>query len=381
MDIATLRRSLFAAIAFATLVGLSPRDSAAQVACGDVISGKVSMVTDLNCVTNPGFTIATGGKVDMAGHTLTACNNCTGIQFSGQGGKLSNGTIIASGLTSTGVAVGGSGVHQLVNVAVVGANVGFNITSNGCKLLNCSANENNSVGFLSTGDKTSISRSHASGSGPSSEGFSISANNCFLNENTSSNNGGTGFGVSGTANKLTRNSVAASSTCIIVFGNGNKLTQNTATGCAVNGIDVIGDNNKVSKSVALGNGSTGTAIVGANNKLTKNTASDNGGNGLLILGNGNNVGSGNTNRNGNAGIRIESGSANNLKSNVSMGNLENSVTVVVGATNNALSKTVALGSGITDLRDDNANCGGNVWAKSIFGTSEAGGVSSHLCIQ
>lgn len=378
---ATMQRSWFAAATLAATVGFSSNAAQAQVACGAVITDKVSMVLDLNCVTDPGFTIATGGKVDMAGRTLTACPGCTGIHFSGQGGKLTNGTVVASGPGSIGVDVGGSGVHQLVNVAVVGANVGFRITSNGCKLLNCSATNNNSVGFLSTGNKTSISRSHASGAGPSAEGFSISASNCFLNENTSSNNNGTGFGVSGSANKLTRNAVAASETCIIVAGNGNKLTQNTATGCVMNGINVSGDSNKVSKSVAVDNGGNGLAIIGASNKLTKNTASDNGGNGLFILGNGNNVGSGNTNRNGNAGIRIESGSANNLKSNVSMGNGQNAALVIIGATNNALSKTVALGSGVTDLQDDNANCGGNVWAKSIFGSSEAGGVSSHLCIQ
>lgn len=55
--------------------------------------------------------------------------------------------------------------------------------------------------------------------------------------------------------------------------------------------------------------------------------------------------------------------------------------ITVAGDDNKVSKTVALGSGVTDLQDDNANCGGNVWAKSIFGSSEAGGVGSHLCIQ
>jgi len=380
MKHSAIRSSLFAATTFAVVTGAGLAAAHAQVACGDTISDKVAMTIDLACGTDPGFTIAAKGKVDMAGHSLTACGGCTGVAFTGQGGKLSNGSISGSGPGSIGVEIGGGGVHQLENVAVIGTEGGFDITSDGCKMKNLSATNVSEYGFRSTGDKTSISRSHASG-GAGAEGFVITADNCFLNENTTANVGDAGFLVSGTANKLTRNSSVSSIACITVLGNSNKLTQNTATGCSANGIEVIGDNNKVSKSVAADNGDDGLVITGANNKLTKNTASDNGSNGLRIAGNGNNVGAGNTSNNANAGILIGNGSDNGLKSNVSMGNGQNAVLVALGATGNEMSKTVGLGSGVTDLQDDNANCGGNVWAKSIFGTSDAGGMASHICIE
>ncbi len=369
-----------ATLALAAGFSIAATPGAAQVTCGSTVTGKAVMATDLVCVTDPGFAIGDKGSVDMAGHTVTACAGCTGVALTGQGGKLLNGTVIASGAGSVGVALLGNGVHQIYNVASVGAETGFYITSDGCKLQNCAATGVADFGFRSFGSKTSISRSHASG-GSGAIGFEINGSNCFINENTAASSGANGFLVNGNAVKLTRNASVGGDDCLVVNGDSNKLTQNTATGCSNNGIEVNGNDNKVSKSVAAGNGNDGMVLVGDDNKLTKNTSSDNGGNGLFVAGNGNNVGSGNTNRNGAAGIRIDSGSANGFKSNVTLGNDNNGVLVNLGATDNALSKTVGLGSGDVDLQDDNANCGGNVWAKSIFGTSEVGGVPSLLCIQ
>lgn len=101
MQQSAIHRSVFAAAVLAAVAGAGP--AFAQVSCGATIKEKVTMSGDLTCVTNPGFTVGSGGTVNMNGHTLTACAGCVGIALGEQGAKLLNGTVIGSGSGSVGV--------------------------------------------------------------------------------------------------------------------------------------------------------------------------------------------------------------------------------------------------------------------------------------
>jgi hypothetical protein len=377
--------STFAFVALAAAVCSSVTAVQAQVTCGAMISTKDVMTTDLTCVVDPGFTVLGGGSVDMAGHQLTACAGCDGVSLTGQGAKLSNGSIVASGATSSGVLLGGTGVHKLENVVVVGANRGFEATSDKNKLKNCAAYAALDTGFRFTGAKNALNRCHASGA---SVNFYVSGDNNNLTENTSVDaSAAGGFTIIGSSNKLSRNTSSSDMgglSAFYVLGNENKLSLNTVSDGGNNGVYIGGDENKVSKTVSTLSPGTGIVIDGNLNKLSKNAAYDNVSIGISIDGNGNNVNGSNASSNDGEGIRVLAGDANSFKSNVAMGNLGNGLLLDLGVTNSSISKTVALENGnaaIEDLQDDNVACGTNTWSKGIFRDHEAGGVVNHGCIQ
>jgi hypothetical protein len=383
-----VRSFSFGAAILAT-IGFGAASASGQVVCGSNIIIKAVMTGDLTCpINDPAFTVGSGGSVDMAGHSVTACAGCDGVLLAGAGAKLSNGSILAGGATSRGVVLAG-GTHKVENIVVVGADFGFDSSSSTNKLKNCTAINAAHSGFRVMGSKNAISRSHSDGAGEYN--FNIAGDNHNLTENSSTNlDGGAtgaGFGVVGNANKLSRNNSTGDRGpfgAFVVGGNENKLSLNSVTGSNTNGVLVSGDENKVAKTVANDNATIGIVVVGDFNKLSKNTASDNGDEGITINGDGNNINGSNTNGNGDSGIRILVGGGsdiNSLKSNVSMGNGANGVLLEAGVTNSSISKTVALANADPDLQDDNPNCDGNVWAKSIAGTSEVNGVGPPNCIQ
>lgn len=380
------RSSLLTVAVVSATLGFNVTVARGQVNCGDTVTGKVAMTMDLTCgASNPGFTIGAGASVDMAGYQLTTCVGCMGVRLSGQGAKLSNGSIVAPGAGSV-VYLDGAGVHKVENMVVVGGGCAFQANSDKNKLKNCAAYASSLYGFYVFGSKNAISRSHSSGS-PAAN-FYIQGDNNNLTENTSvdapgSASGNGGIYVVGNANKLSRNTSTnddGDNGAMLVAGNGNKLSLNTVADSNATGLYVQGNDNKISKTVATNSAVRGIDLIGNFNKLSKNTATDSAAHGIAVSGNGNNINGSNTNNNTAAGIHVISGDANSLKSNVTMRNGAAEGVYVGTATNSSISKTVALGNAL-DLRDDNANCGTNLWAKSVFRTSDAGGTMGHACIQ
>lgn len=377
------RGILLSVAAVAATVGWNVSAAVGQVACGATVTTKAVMTGDLTCITDPGFSIGAGGSVDMAGHFLAGCSGCDGIILSGPGAKLSNGFIDMTGATSRGVVLAG-GTHKVENIAIQGADIGLDSSSGTNKIKNVTA-DGAVTGFNIVGDKNALSRCH-SGSADDYN-FRVVGDNNNLTENTSSNLDpgavGAGFFIDGDGNKLARNNSANDRGPLGAFhvnGNGNKLGLNSVTESASAGLWVIGNDNKVSKSVTNDSADVGLVIAGDTNKLSKNASNDNGNAGISVNGDGNNVNASNTSNNGTDGILLIAGNANSFKSNVTMRNGDSGVDVNAGAVGE-FSKTVALGNGSFDLQDDNPNCGGNVWAKSVVGTSDVNGVGAPNCIQ
>jgi hypothetical protein len=370
-------RTLFAVATIAVTAGFNLSAARAQVSCGATITEKVDMTGDLSCPgDNPAFTI-NGGGVDMAGYQLTACAGCTGVAISSSGGSLLNGSIVGSGGGSIGVSLAGGA--KVENVVVVGPDTGFSSSSGGNKLKNCAAYAS-SFGFDLTGDKNKVSRSHSSGS--TSANFRITGAGNTLNENVSANTtAGSGIAVVGNSNKLSRNNCSSDELGASVSGNENKLSLISVAGSAGDGLALVGDENKVSKTTTVNSTVSGISVTGNLNKLTANASYDADLAGIRVNGSENSVNSSNVGDGGNVGIEVTAGDANSFKSNVTMRNGINGVLLANGVTNSSLSKTVALGNLGPDLQDDNANCGSNFWNDSIFGTSEANGVSGDACIE
>src|SRR4026209_974492 len=109
-------RICFLAIMSAATIAFIVTAASAQVACGNNITIKAVMTMDLACAVDPGFTVSNGGSVDMAGHSLTTCSGCIGVQLLGAGSKLSNGSITMTGGGSVGVELNGT-AHKMENIA------------------------------------------------------------------------------------------------------------------------------------------------------------------------------------------------------------------------------------------------------------------------
>lgn len=376
-----VRSSFFAVAALTATITTDINGARAQVACGDNVVASVAMTTDLACATNPGFSVGSGGKVDMAGHQLSACGGCNGVALTGPGAKLSNGSIIGGGPFTAGVSSAGGG-NQIENVTITNVDWAFLISGDSNKIKNCTALAS-VQGFDVAGNKNSISRCYSRSS--TSQNFIVSGDGNKFTGNVSANASfaASGIEIHGNSNKLSLNASTSDNAGIAfsVIGNENKLSLNTVTGSNGVGLWVVGNENKISKSLATGIANAAIVAQGDANKLSKNASFSNSWNGIVVFGIGNSVSGSNSNSNLGAGIWVDVGDATSIKSNVTMSNTLNGILVMPGATNSAVSKNIAVGNTGDDLQDDNANCGTNVWANNVFRTSNANGVSGHPCVQ
>lgn len=327
----------------------------AQVTCGDVITDKRVLETDLACGTNPALTI-NGGKLDMAGHRVTGVGDC--ILLAGIGSQLSNGSAYSCG--GHGVMLEGS-KHKITSVvSTENSGAGFFAAADitGVKFTNTSAVLNDAGYYFFVGPASKNKFSGAVASRNVSTGFTVLGDENKVSECTAFGNGFYGFGFNGNKNKFSRNIADGNQYGFQIGGNENKLKQNTASGGSTDfGFNMGGNDNTLTKNVSVRNADEGFVVVGTGNQLTKCVAVDNAGTGFSIQNVNNSVKGGRAERNGVDGILV-----------------------VLGATGNLITKNVALENLSDDLQDNNASCaaGNNGWSKNVFGESEDGGTG---CIE
>ncbi|WP_444907791.1 right-handed parallel beta-helix repeat-containing protein [Microbulbifer sp. SSSA008] len=192
---------------------------------------------------------------------------------------------------------------------------------------------------------------------------------------------------------------------ILLFGNGNTITNVDITGPATStisdGIEVFGDYNTISRSTVLGGGDEGIEILGDYNNISFTTVSgfsedgfeidgnftfvsnsiieNNGEAGILINGNFNNIASNNVADNGQVGINLSGGSSNSIASNTVSNNglsvLPSNGGIIVtdsNSLNNRITGNTLNGNQQFDLADPfDPDCNErNLWSGNQFTTSD-----------
>ncbi|MEM7025522.1 MAG: right-handed parallel beta-helix repeat-containing protein [Pseudomonadota bacterium] len=267
----------------------------AQVACGDVVRGMVTLEQDLTCATEPGLTVR--GQLDMNGFTLRCDGTARGIVLAGRRSGLQNGEVENC---DEAVVLNGRGRHEVVRVGARGTTFGF--------LLNTGSNR--------------------------------------LVLNTASAVDGDAFRVAGRSNYLVENEVEQAGD---------------------DGFDIKGRNNTVTRSVITGVAGTGIEVNGKRNVILANTVVAAGEGGIQLQVGGNRV-IGNTLTRSTVGLLVQN-KGNEILGNVVLANRGTGIQVSFDSKGNRIIGNEAEGNG-TDMLDEAANCGTNLWQGNVFGVVE-----------
>lgn len=203
--------------------------SAAPVQCGDVITTKRVLTSDLSCTGfDPALTVqGPKGSLDMRGHTLS-CEGAVFIGIDMANAQLRNGTVTAC---IEGVELNGQ-KNTVNRMTLQGNEVGLSIEGgSGHRVTGSTALDNASGGFAS-----------------------FSGGNFFF-DNRAVSNGSTGFDTNDNSGN----------------GQGDKYLRNVALNNGENGF-VVRDNNTLVRNTASRNVEDGFAIEGESNTLTGNIA-------------------------------------------------------------------------------------------------------------
>lgn len=201
-------------VLFGSLVSMAQAATVINPLCGETIGpgGNFVLGGDVGpCSTDPALTVDSA-KLDLGGFTVSCDSAFNGIDVVRKKSEVSNG--IVSGCNA-GIAMAGAGKHAVKNVtARNNTALGFNVGSDGNKLISNTAKDNTSRGFL----------------------IAAGADKNELLGNMATGNGGTGFHIDA--------------------ANDNKLRGNLAVLNAVDGIRIAdgGSNNDVLNNIAMGNG-------------------------------------------------------------------------------------------------------------------------------
>jgi len=321
----SIRLHGFAAVVVLASTVLVPASlQAANVACGDILSG-TSVVLDGNvgpCATSHAISVINGAKLDLNGFTVS-CDGSTGSVgvTVAQGSTLRNG--IVTGCEFTGVQVSGSKGSLLEHV-IARDNPGAGIS------------------VFST-DASTLRNNAAAGNG--TDGFFVATAGSKLVSNVAWDNGTNGFLITAA-----------------VSSSGNRSTGN------FNGFRIDGNGGKFKNDVAIANGSLGFIVNGDGNSLKK-VIGDSTGYGVYLSGNENDVVkavlSGNSN-----GVYI-TGDGNLVSgSRVLGGGGAQNYGLRLGpfADNNVIKKNHFWGHGTADLASDVVTCGSNVFSGNAAAT-------------
>ena len=235
----------------------------AEVSCGEVVGPKqfVTLTNDLDCFL-PGAAIILDSNsiLDLGGHTVDCHGGAFGVQMTGGGSRLKNGTITRC---ETGVSMEGGGGNIVSNVTAKYNGEGFHILTNNNELRNNKGFRNSSNGF-----------------------FVENGNNNYLKDNIAKENELHGFLSQGHGNSLTGNRAIANRTedGFFIDGNRNLVVKNLSKDQMFGiGFGLFGTGHQVISNRSMGNGAGGFLLAGgAQYILQNNTAKDNQDEGILV---------------------------------------------------------------------------------------------------
>jgi parallel beta-helix repeat protein len=277
--------------------------------CFEVFRGPGSFTVDSDVGPCPGAGISAievrgPATLNVAGHTIS----CDGTSIGSSGIQVFGDKVTVHGGNGT----------------VMNCDAGVDATGDHQTISKINA-VNNFFGFVITGRKVMVTRSHASG------------------------NGGAGFLVSGDSHTLTRNTAADNSLGFQIDGTDILLKKNTADNNLGTGFEILDDSNRLIRNSATGNDSFGFDIGGSDNRLKWNHAI------------GNQV----------TGFLIESDSDfNTLKHNAANNNLGAGIGINASSAFNVVTHNKATGNIFIDLIDGSFDCTSNTWKKNKFVTSD-----------
>jgi parallel beta-helix repeat protein len=216
------------------------------------------------------------------------------------------------------------------------------------------------------------------------------------------------FVVGGITNvKIDGGNVSGFNDGVVLSSSNSSVKGMKVTGACLSGIHVQGVNNRVEKNSATGNGDgvsllstknatvrcnylsgntrNGVTVSGTgttNNFLEANIIEDNiinnngsvGGFGVAVINGSYNIVRDNAVNHNRNGIFIDTPN-NRVRDNTVNGSTDVGISVGSFGTTNTVRRNTVLGSGNTDMTDDNAGCDANTWRNNTFMTDLVAGVS------
>jgi parallel beta-helix repeat protein len=228
----------------------------AQVACGDTVTGKVTLTGDLTC---PDTGLAIGAdktKLDLGGFTLRGNPGTVGIDNGGgfDGVTIENGRIEEF---DEGISIGGDAQKNVVRDVVVFASAADGID-------------------LNDSDLARITNALVTGNGAAGIQIGSGATGNLVDESFAIGNVAAGIQIEGDGNTVRSSEATANAEGILVLGSGNSISGSRFYINTAEGVRVEGDDNQVTKSYAKGNFLEGIEVKGgAGAKLDKNESSGN----------------------------------------------------------------------------------------------------------
>jgi parallel beta-helix repeat protein len=235
----------------------------AQVACGDTVTGKVTLTGDLVC---PDVGLVIGAdktKLDLGGFTVRGNPGTVGIDNGGgfDGVTIENGRIEEF---EEGVSIGGDAQKNAVRDLVV-----FASTADGID--------------LNDSDLTQITGVLVTGNGAAGIQIGTGATGNLVDKSFALGNVAAGIQIEGDGNTVRSSEATANAEGILVLGSGNTISGSRLYINNAEGVRVEGDDNQVTKSYATGNLLEGIEVTGgARAKLDKNESSGNREVGVLV---------------------------------------------------------------------------------------------------
>ena len=337
--------------------------AAAQVNCGDVITGKAIMTSNIVCGANDPAVTIDGGSLDMNGKSISGCSG-DGILLQGVKSSVANGRVSGCGKAFV---VGGTGKHKLSNViAINNSDTGFEVSigSDKNKFVNTIARDNGNMGYDCNGAGNSFTSCGAVGH--PSDGFATTGEKTKYKNCVSYDNSNAGFRVDEIGSSFQSCQAINNGGFGFVVTSAGKFKNCHATSNGINGFD-LADGSKISGSVATGNGKTGIRSDGGS--ISKCSMVGNATHGLDISAGTVKAKKLMISGSGTDGIHIATG-PDHLISGCSItdsgsNEIDNNF---AGAIRLTVSKNVVLESGGKDLRDAAAVCGSNDCSKNTFDT-------------
>jgi parallel beta-helix repeat protein len=168
---------------------------------------------------------------------------------------------------------------------------------------------------------------------------------------------------------------------IALSGTNNRVDTSIVSGSHMDGIGIgAATGATIVSNLILNNARVGVDIsnfsnnnVVENNVIGANGITDGEQGGVAIFNGTGNLVAGNSFLRNFNGIEIES-AGNLVRNNTVSGSSNTGIFITASGAPSTVRSNIVLGSGIVDMSDDSATCGGDIWRKNTFQTDLAGGV-------
>lgn len=246
-----------------------------------------------------------------------------------------------------------SATGDVIGVQITASNVTFHLAGHTISSPVCDLNRN-ITGIFVVGGITNVKIDGGNVSG-FNDGIQLSASNSSVKGMTVTGACASGIGVQGANNRIEKNTATGNGDGVLLLSTtaaivrANNLSDNTRAGVVVSGDNTM--DNLIEDNIINGNDNYGVAVFNGSNTIIRDNAANHNQNGIFI------------------------DSANSrVRDNIVSGSANVGINVTTNGSPSVVRFNTVFGSGVTDMVDNSAGCGGNIWRNNSFMTDLVNGI-------